>query len=68
MGEEQQPRMIKSNVQKMASGKRTRGESHSSAQRPPSTSSRPSIGKAGPALGSVKTKPSRMSNQIVLFP
>jgi hypothetical protein len=61
IGEEQSLRMIKPKSLKD-------GASHSSAQRPPSTSSWPSTKKAGPASWGMKIGPSGIPNWIVRFP
>jgi hypothetical protein len=52
----------------MANGKRMRGESHSDAQMPPSTSSWASTRKARSASGVAKTEPSKVPNRTIWFP
>jgi hypothetical protein len=65
IGEEHPPRMIKLKSSKDGQWRRA---SHSDAQRPPSTSSWPSIRKARLTSGIVKTRPFGIPNRTVQFP
>jgi hypothetical protein len=67
IGEGRPPRMIKPKCPKDSQCGRMSGANYRNAQRPPSTSSWPSIRKAVPASGGTKMGPSRIPNWTIQF-